>query len=653
MVRECDNNGYPMDTPFPTLSADFLNLPQAPAEAKQTPSASADIAQAEVTDRDATNAEVPPDAAAPVSTESASLQGLQEALVVALDLAPQVIENLIGRAILGIDRQATAQSDTPYRAFLDSSAVALEAYRRKWIKQFTPVLRIAIAHPPASHSDLPIADVRVCAAELKELDQLMQSSGSQRGNPLSPQTYVRALHEVIVRSQASAEQRQIWAQYLIGALGTQLAWVYPQISAILRSPGSKDAASIANDTEFAQYAHFVYGLGGEAPVDLPVVAQPESMMTPQMRALAQEAKQTVKKLRAVLGLPEIDESLQSGDEMTRMMRDIDESERLMLEVNQRGLDPDAPVLDQTSLKIERLLNDYRNATTASLARMPNPMRACLERLQQPLEKLAAIDKSLLTQPDHPVRQFLGAVSKRSLLFANETVDGFDSFLGPVEKMIEAVTQVTPQSAKLYSEALSRMQPVWAVQDEELKKLAEEKERSLARLEVRKQLASRLAFELVSRRDASDAPVAVKQFLMGPWAQVLARAQLHPQHADDEQRYEYTVALLLWSVSARRAGSHKEDLIERVPSLVQALRAGLASIQLPAPDVDAFLTELKKHHEAALSSDVLDDSPDAYPPESPQLADLSGMMMLGSAGDEPRRPPAPPSAPSYQSDLNLL
>jgi Protein of unknown function (DUF1631) len=644
-----------MDTPFPTLSADFLNSPQAPVDAKQMPRAAAEVEQVEVPNRDAmNNAEASADVATLAPAESSSIQGLREALVAALDLAPQVIENLIGRALLGIDRQSTAQADASYRAFLDSSAAALEAYRRKWIKQFTTVLRIAIAHPPAAQSEMPIADVRICAAELSELDQLMQSSGSQRGNPLGPQTYVRALYEVIVRSQASAEQRQIWAQYLIGALGTQLAWVYPQISAILRNPGNRDSLSTDHDTEFSQYAQFVYGLGGEAPVDLPAIAQPESMMTPQMRALAQEARQTVKKLRAVLGLPEIDESLQSGDEMTQMMRDIDESERLMLEVNKRGLDPDAPVLDQTSLKIERLLNDYRNATTPSLARMPNPVRSCLERLQQPLEKLAALDKSLLTLPDHPVRQFLGAVSKRSLLFANETADGFDSFFGPVEKMIEAVSQVAPQSAKLYSEALARMQPVWALQDQELKKLAEEKERSLARLEVRKQLASRLAFELVSRRDASDAPVAVKQFLMGPWAQVLARAQLHPQHADDEQRYEYTVALLLWSVSARRAGSHKEDLIERVPSLVQSLRAGMASIQLPAPDVDAFLTELKKHHEAALSSDILDDSPDAYPPESPQLADLSGMMMLGSAGDEPRSPPVPPPAPpSYQSDLNLL
>jgi hypothetical protein len=335
-----------------------------------------------------------------------------------------------------------------------------------------------------------------------------------------------------------------------------------------------------------------------------------------------------------------------------MMQDIEESERLMLEVNQRGLDPDAPVVNQNAVKVERLLNDYRNATTPTLARVPQPVRTALERLQLPLEQLAAIDPALLTQAEHPVRQFLGAVSKRGLLFPSEGADGFDRFFGPVEKMIEALATVMPQSAQIYAQALLRMQPVWKLQDEELKRLAEDKERSLARLEVRKQLASRLAFELVSRRDASDAPVSVKQFLMGHWAQVLARAQLHPQHSGDEQRYEYTTTLLLWSVSLRRAGSRKEDLIERVPSLTSALRTGLASVQVPAPDVDAFLTELKKHHESVLSSDLLDDAADIYPPELPASADLSNMMMLGGAADA-AKPPTQPSAPSYQSDLNLL
>lgn len=636
-----------MDTPLPQLSPERLDALAAPSGAAaplpqpQTVQAQAQSSASAVVDAQA------------ASAGSSTQDGLTACLALALELAPQVIENLIGRTILGIDRQATAHPDGAHRAVLDSAALALDAYRRKWIKQFIPLLRIALAHPPAADAPLPQADARVCASEQAQFEALLATAGSRRGNPFAPQTYVRALHELIMRSPASPEQRQVWSHYLVAALGTQLAWVYLQLSAVLRNPSSAELSASSAEVDFQSYAQFVFGLGGQAPQDLPALMPEESMMTPQMRALAQEAKQTVKKLRAVLGMPEIDESVQLGDEMTRMMQDIEESERLMLEVNKRGLDPDAPVVDQTSLKVERLLADYRNATTPSLARVPQPVRAALERLQPALEQLAGTDKTLFTQPDHPVRQFLAGVSKRSLLFANESADGFDSFFGPVEKMIEALLQVAPQSGKIYAEALVRLQPVWKVQDQELQRLAEEKERSLARLEVRKQLASRLAFELVSRRDASDTPVAVKQFLMGPWAQVLARAQLHPQHPGDEQRYEYATALLLWSVSLRRAGSRKEDLVDLAPTLIKALRSGLLSIQLPGPEIEVFLSELTKLHEAALASEWADDALDTYPPEPPESADLSGMMMLGAASDAPRPPPAAPSAPSYQSDLNLL
>lgn len=639
-----------MDTPFPTLSADFLNVPPqtggvpTPAQPEALPALIDEPIESP-------SADPVSDTAAVHQVDTALSQGLREALLTALELAPQMIDNLIGRALLGMDRQATAHPDAAQKALLDSSAVALDAYRRRWIQQFPPLLRIAFAHPPAPDAALPIADLRVCSEEMAQLEALVLEAGSQRGNPLGAPSYVRAVNELISRSQARPDQRQAWAHFLMGALGTQLAWVYLQLAACLRTPGERDLSRSQQDAQFVQYAEHVFGLGGQAPPDLPAVVTPESMMTPQMRALAEEARQTVKKLRAVLGLPP-SEDVQLGDEMARMMQDIEESERLMIEVNKRGLDPDAPVVDQTHLKVERLLNDYRNATTPSLARLPQPVRATLERLQQPLEQLAALDASLLTRGDHPVRQFLEAVSKRGLLFASETTDGFDSYLGPVEKMITAIIQISPPSAKLYSEALVRLQPVWKVQDEELKRLAEDKERTLARLEVRKQLASRLAFELVSRRDASDAPVPVKQFLMGPWAQVLARAQLHPQHPQDEQRYEYAVALLLWSVSMRRAGSRKEELVRLAPLLTQTVRMGLASVQHTLAETDAFLTELSKLHEAVLASDEFDDSDDTYPPEPPQ-SDLSGMMMLGGSQDAPRPPPPPPSAPSYQSDLNLL
>lgn len=656
-----------MDTPFPTLSTDLLDsLPKqgdAPAATPAPTLAASPAAMAlppidEPTAPIATpQASAPTPLAAPLAAPPAAPgAGLREALALALDTASQVIDNLVGRAMLGMDRQSTAHPDAAQRALLDASAVAMDGHRRRWSKQFAALLRVAFAHPPAADAALPKVDLRVCANEMAQLEALVLAAGSKRGNPLGPASYIRALFELISRSEARPEQRQVWSHFLLGALGTQLAWAYLQMAASLRTPGSREVSQGSNAKEFAEYADYVYGLGGVAPPDLPAQPMPKPVLTPEMRALADEARRTVKQLRSVLSMPEPAPLAEGDDEMARMMKDIEESEQLMIEVSKRGLQmPTAETEEQAQNKltrqIERLIDDYRNATTPALARVPTPVRDALEKLQQPLERLAVVDASLLDKPDHPVRLFLDGIARRSLRFANEAADGFSLFFTPVQKMLEAVSQVAQPSAKVYEQALARMQPVWDQQDIELKKLEQQKERSLAQLEVRKQLASRLAFELVSRRDASDAPVPVKQFLMGPWAQVLARAQLHPEHPQDEQRYEYAAALLLWSVSLRRAGSLKAKLVELAPDLMQALRLGLASVEHPQGNIDAFMQELKKLHEAVMQSDLEDDADDIYPPQPPASADISDMMMLSAA---PRSaPPPPPAPPSYQSDLNLL
>ncbi len=640
-----------MQTPFPTLSTDDLIDPQsAPASASVVTQPNHAAALGLATESSA--------AAAPLmQRKMPASSALRDTLALALELSPQILDNLVGRALLGMDRQATAHPDAAQRQLLDASAVAMDGYRRRWVKQFGALVRIAFAHPPAAEQALPNADLRICAHEMEQLERLVLAAGSQRGNPLGPQSYIRAIFELISRSEGRPEQRQVWTHFLMGALGTQLTWAYLQLAASLRTPGSRETAPGSDAQDFADYADYVFGLGGKAPPDLPAPLMPKPEISPEMRALAEDAWRTVKQLRGVLGLPEPVESAQIDDEMARMMQDIEESERLMLEVSKRGLPMPSTEAESAQIlerQVEKLINDYRNATTPALARVPTPVRSALEKLQQPLESLAALDAAMLSKPDHAVRLFLDAVVKRSLLFANEGADGFVSFFNPVQKMLEAVAQVTQPSAKVYEQALARLQPVWLAQDQELKKLAQDKERGLAQLEVRKQLASRLAFELVSRRDASDTPVAVKQLLMGPWSQVLARAQLHPEHPQDEQRYDYAVALLLWSVSLRRAGAHKEQLVQLVPDLLHMLRMGLASIEHPQGNIDALMSELKKLHESVLSDDAdPDEADDTYPPEPPQSADLSDMMQLSTSPAPLRSPPPPPAAPSYQSDLNLL
>jgi len=668
-----------MDTPFPTLSLDMLDA-QPPAK-EIAPVATPAVAPAPVATSVPTSATESSSAVSAASTEPAPsdvtvqaavqpAESLRDALALAIDASAQLMENLTGRALLSLDRKSTANPNADERAQLDSAAATMDAHRRRWVRQFPALLRVACAHPlPADRAALlPVADMRICASELATLTELVLDLGSQRGNPMGPQTYVRAICELVARSEGNAMQRQHWQAYLLAALGTQLAWVYPQIIATLRTPGSRERSPLAKESDFADYAAFTFGLGGKAPPAFEPVAEaapPPMPISPEMRALAQEARRTVDKMRKALEMPELeDDEPQDGqpvDEMARMMRDIEESERLMVLMQECGIpmpeDDGASDDDKLAEKVERLLSDFRNRTSPTLARVPQSVRDAFERMQEPLVRLAQVDGQLLKQDAHPARQLLDDISKRSLSYAQDDPKespAFAAFLTTINKLFDALSSVAQPSAKVYAQAVAKMQPVWQQMDGLLKQAEERKEKELAQQEVRKQLASRLAFELVSRSDAGDAPVAIKQFLMGPWAQVLARSQLHPQLPGDESRYMHTLAILLWSVSVRRAGGFKDKLVAEIPSLMKSLKAGLLSVQVPQGNIDAFITDLKKLHDEVINANVAPGDPDDddFPLEpldavsSP--ADISDMMMLQ---EESKRPPAAP--PSYSSDLNLI
>jgi hypothetical protein len=595
------------DTPFPILSADAM--PAAVSAASTLPPAA-------------------PAGALPVV--------LRDALALSLELSTQVINNLVGRALLSLDRQSTANKDDQQKALLDASALELDKQRSRWLQQYPALLRVACAHPSAAaRTAAAQADLRICAADLQQIDELVNAAGGKR-NPLAAKSHVQALMELLSRTQAHPALRQVWAEQLQAALGSQLAWVSLQLIATLKNPSSREMPLAALDPEFQVWAASAYGLAGEV-ADEDDADHGDVEFTPEMRKLASEARRTVLRLRKALGESDtqpgqLDTSKLSL--MDRMLRDLDEAERMMVVMQERGLQlPDdeeegvaAQVTPQAAQnyaqQISELIKGYQNTTSPSLARVPPPLREALEVLQSPLEKLAVLDASLLSNGNHAARALLEGMTQRSLQFSTEMSEGFPAFMGPVNQVIAALSSQSQPTARMFAQALSSLQALWMRQDAEKQAIVERKAQEQAMLEQRKQLAGRLAFELVSRKDAGDAPVQIKQLLMGTWAQVLARAQLYPQYPQDQARFAQVTKALLWSVSSRRAGVRKTQLQNLLPSLQAALQEGLASVDQHPMQIEEVMKDLAKLHADVLAANIPadqgtpsgDDAP-AIPPRA--------------------------------------
>lgn len=635
-----------MDTPFPTLSAeefDALVSNQSHANDVASP---VDAAQ------------LPPSGmagSAPLGLPAHLLQ----ALAWSLELAPQVMTNLVSRAMQSMDRTVVSLAGTEPAQALEGAAVEMESQRTRWAQQYTALLRVAMAYPATAKmaAILPKVDLRICAAETLQLDALVQAQfealPAMRGNarnPLGPQAYVQALLELIARSQAHPAHRQIWANHLLAALSSQLAWVYLQLHAVLRDPSSREASVLAAADGFEAYAAVAYGFT-QASEDLAADSDEAGAgMNTQTQQLAGQARRTVQRLRKQLGLPEQADSADDamaqasgGNPMDALLHDLDVAEQLMAQIRERGLpmpsmddesdtlavdaeavlaEPEPPAqaaVNVSEVQIVEFIKTYQNTTSPSLQRVPVPLREALQDLQQPLLVLAQSEPQLLTDDAHPAQQFLILITQRSLQYSSEMAEGFAPFMAMIDKVMDALAAMRQPSARGFEQACNSLRTVWQRQDDAAAMEDARKAKEFEQMQTAKALAGRVGFELVGRRDAGDAPPMIKQFLMGPWAQVLARAQLFAQHEGDVQRYTQALSGLLWSVSLRRAAPRKHEHAALVLQLAPQLAAGLQSINMPEVQANALLSDIKKLQDAVQVCVVADDAEPSVSDAAPLLA----------------------------------
>ena len=97
----------------------------------------------------------------------------------------------------------------------------------------------------------------------------------------------------------------------------------------------------------------------------------------------------------------------------------------------------------------------------------------------------------------------------------------------------------------------------------------------------------------------DVPDFVKNFLRGPWAQVLAQAQLRSAAgASDPAGYANAADDLIWSVQLRLTRRNRARLVGLVPNLLVKLRQGLHEISYPDERIPVLFDALIGLHEQA-------------------------------------------------------
>jgi hypothetical protein len=423
-------------------------------------------------------------------------------------------------------------------------------------------------------------------------------------NPLRPEMFARALRDCINDQISDVEVRGAIISQAAARMGILLRKLYIELCQWLKSYGVEEASN-------AQ------------PANLPQTAKsnPSSVSNSVARTLL-----TLDKLRRLLS-GELDHERHRGQDFLHTvpasvvalqdMRQVEAMvQRLEKKAKETKTSPKADAARKAAqarmaLKDGRELGKQLGEEVVRLMldnliqdeRLLPRVRGHLQTLEPTLMHIAQDDGRFFSDKQHAARQFLDAVTNRSLGFSHEREEGYEPFLQSVEQSIALLHKKTQSGETIqlaFGEVMDRLAAIWAKLDAEDNARREEAARALLHAEQRNTIAQFVAQEFRLQAESLDVPQMVQDFVCGPWAHAVAESQLRcTDGRTDPQGYQSLVTELFWSVQPSKAKRNRKRLVQLIPSMLSKLRQGLAIIEFPPERITDFFADLIELHEVAL------------------------------------------------------
>lgn len=287
---------------------------------------------------------------------------------------------------------------------------------------------------------------------------------------------------------------------------------------------------------------------------------------------------------------------------------------------------DRQIIELLSRLFEAVLGDTR---------LPPAYRPVMARLQVSALRVALVDPGMLEAHEHPVWKLMNRIGSAAETYTQTTDPRWAALLAYVETLVEDMSRAPTQDAQLYRHSLSRLEAFLGEQLREQQARAQPATEALSRLEERaemeRQISQRLTEQMVPIRTSA----AVRRFVTGTWAKVIAEAmQRHGEKADTTLEYLHATDDLLWSLRLPDHPKSRQRLLALLPGLLHRLRIGMSLLGLPDAEQQPVLDELMSIHTEALRPGG--KAAGAEPEPTPQ--EIVQRMREESVWEPPSRPP---------------
>ncbi|WP_026436994.1 DUF1631 family protein [Acidovorax sp. JHL-9] len=237
------------------------------------------------------------------------------------------------------------------------------------------------------------------------------------------------------------------------------------------------------------------------------------------------------------------------------------------------------------------------------ARLLAPVQSAVQSLEPAIKKLVQHDGHFFTDEAHPARRLLDELTQRSRTFTTERAPGFSQFMRLLNQAVEHLAVTDIQDAGPFDTVLRALHAVWDTQEEKVRTQQEAQEKILLQAEQREMLAGKIAADIRKLPDLDQVPADILDFVTGPWADVVALAQVtQPEGLNasegDPGGYLALVPLLLWSVQPALTRAEPDRLTKAMPGILATVRAGLKTIEHSPTRTSSFLQRLVGLHQEA-------------------------------------------------------
>jgi Protein of unknown function (DUF1631) len=231
--------------------------------------------------------------------------------------------------------------------------------------------------------------------------------------------------------------------------------------------------------------------------------------------------------------------------------------------------------------------------------VPSEIKALLSRLQFPMLKAALMDAAFFASSSHPARRLVDRIASASVGW-EPYGDENERFRDEVDRVVREVLIQFDKDVAVFDRLLSEFDAfLGEIRPRDADPVARAK-RALEEAEKREILTINTTIQVRRAFDRVELDAYLRDFLLGPWVQVLVAASIR----DDEtkgfsKRFREVIHEIVWSVQPKATADERKRLVGLIPTMTRILRDGLALIRMTQRDQDDFFHQLMGSHAMAV------------------------------------------------------